>query len=124
MRRAIDLIHYVVMDGIWNDGSPVVEDEGQTLNEVLRNLDSLIEMTRLTLTLVDKDSLNRAFEFVVDRTENFTDSAYTSHEHRENIILLCERIKIQLEQLMRTASGLVSSRKLSGDSPCNNLLKK
>jgi hypothetical protein len=79
-----------------------------TLNEVLRNLDSLIEMTRLTVTSADKDSLNRAYELVADRIEDFTDSPYTSHEHRQNIILLCERIKIQLEQLVRTASGLVS----------------
>lgn len=137
MRRAIDLIHYVVKNGVWegggntyasngagggcnatsgcasNDGgcgsaNVVVNDEGQTLSEVLRNLDSLVEMTRLTLTLADKDSLNRAVDFVVDRTQDFTDSAYTSHEHRENIILLRERIKIQLEQLVRIASGLVS----------------
>lgn len=110
MRRAIDLIHYVVQDGIWNDGSPAVKDEGQTLSEALRNLDSLIEMTRLTLTLADKGGLNRAFELLVERTEDVTDCPYTSHEHRENIILLCERIKIQLEQLVRIASTWVSFR--------------
>lgn len=142
MRRAIDLIHYVVKDGVWEGGggsgayasngaaggcnaggcapsgdcggggpanAVVCKDEGQTLSEVLRNLDSLVEMTRLTLTLADKDSLNRAVDFVVDRTQDFTDSAYTSHERRENIILLRERIKIQLEQLVRIAAGLVSA---------------
>lgn len=110
MRRAIDLIHYVVKDGVWEGGGATIKDEGQTLSEVLRNLDSLIEMTRLTLTLADKDSLNRAVDMVIDRTQDFTDSAYTTHEHRENIILLCERIKIQLEQLVRIASGLVSAK--------------
>ena len=91
-----------------NGGCPNVLDEGLALNEALRNLDSLIEMTRLTLTLADKTSLNRAIELVIDRTESITDSAYTSHERRENILLLCERIKIQLEQLVRIASGWVS----------------
>lgn len=112
MRRAIDLIHYVVKDGVWEGGGSSIKDEGQTLSEVLRNLDSLIEMTRLTLTLADKDSLNKAVDMVIDRTQDFTDSAYTTHEHRENIILLCERIRIQLEQLVRIASGLVSQLKV------------
>ncbi|XKL59885.1 hypothetical protein PGB90_000901 [Kerria lacca] len=118
MRRAIDLIHYVVKDGVFEGGGNTVKDEGQTLNEVLRNLDSFIETTRLTLTLADKDSLNRAVDIVIDRTQDFTDSAYTSHEHRENIILLCERIKIQLEQLVRIASGL---DQCEGSSPTHEM---
>ncbi|XP_065216469.1 alpha-catulin isoform X2 [Planococcus citri] len=118
MRRAIDLIHYVVKDGVWEGGGATIKDEGQTLSEVLRNLDSLIEMTRLTLTLADKDSLNRAVDMVIDRTQDFTDSAYTTHEHRENIILLCERIKIQLEQLVRIASGL---DQCEGSSPTHEM---
>ncbi|XP_018903579.1 alpha-catulin isoform X2 [Bemisia tabaci] len=107
MRRAMDLIHYVVKDGIWEGGGSFTdqENEGQTLAATLRHLDTLIEMTSLTLALGEKESLNHALDTIVERTQDFTDSAYTSHNHRENIIVLCERVKTQLEQLIRV--GLV-----------------
>ena len=38
--------------------------------------------------------------------QDFTDSAYTSHDHRENILLLCDRVRLQLNQLLR--AGLTS----------------
>jgi len=41
-------------------------------------------------------------------SQDFTDSAYTSHEHRENILLLADRIRLQLNQLLRVAVSLVS----------------
>lgn len=37
---------------------------------------------------------------VLERTQDFTDSAYTSHEHRENILLLSDRVKTELEHLL------------------------
>ncbi|GIY53777.1 alpha-catulin [Caerostris extrusa] len=35
-----------------------------------------------------------------------TDSAYTSHEHRERILLLCDRLKMELHQLLRVGVQL------------------
>lgn len=44
-----------------------------------------------------------ALDKVIEKTQDFTDSAYTTHEHRENILLLCDRAKLELNQLLRFA---------------------
>lgn len=48
-------------------------------------------------------------ESVVERSQDFTDSAYTSHEHRERILLLCDRLRMELHKLLRVGSQLVST---------------
>ncbi|XP_055705579.1 alpha-catulin isoform X1 [Phlebotomus papatasi] len=50
-----------------------------------------------------RDQLLAALDKVVEKTQDFTDSAYTTHEHRENILLLCDRAKLELNQLLRIA---------------------
>lgn len=86
-------------------------DASRTVVGALRHFESLVELTRLT-TLGGqgpggggggRERLAAALEQVVERTQDFTDSAYTSHEHRENILLLCERAKLELNQLLRAA---------------------
>lgn len=37
---------------------------------------------------------------VLEHTEDFTDSAYTSHENRERILELSKQSKVELEQLV------------------------
>ena len=59
-----------------------------------------------------RERLQSALDAVVQRTQDFTDSAYTSHEHREKILLLCDRAKLELNQLLRIGVCLVSN--------CNN----
>lgn len=118
MRRAMDLIHYVVKDGVCDGGgggggtgSESVEDwdVGRTVSAALRHFENLVEMTKMTLlTPTTKDSLTSAVDTIVERTQDFTDSAYTSHEHRENILLLCDRVKLELNQLLRVGINLVS----------------
>ena len=49
-----------------------------------------------------------ALETVIERTQDFTDSAYTTHEHRENILLLCDRAKLELNALFRIGNNMVS----------------
>lgn len=44
---------------------------------------------------------------LVERTHDFTDSAYTSHEHRQRILMLAERIAYELERLVAVAVSLV-----------------
>lgn len=58
------------------------------------------------LNPVSNEILLLAMEKVVEKTEDFTDSAYTSHETRENILLLCERCKLELNQCIRIAMSL------------------
>lgn len=42
----------------------------------------------------------------MEKTQDFTDSAYTTHEHRENILLLCDRVKLELNQCLRMAINM------------------
>ena len=37
----------------------------------------------------------------MERTQDFTDSAYTSHDHRQGIILLSDRARLEMAQLCR-----------------------
>ena len=41
--------------------------------------------------------------------QDFTDSAYTSHDHRQNIILLAERARLEMAGLVRLPGVSVSS---------------
>lgn len=45
---------------------------------------------------------------LIERVQEFTDCAYTSHEHRETILLLLNCIKLQLAKLVRLLHKLVS----------------
>jgi hypothetical protein len=105
----MDLIHFVVKDGVCEGDMTEDWDASKTVSVAIRQFESLIEMTRLTfVTPPTKESLTSALDTILERTQDFTDSAYTSHEHRENILLLCDRVKLQLNQLLRVGVSLVS----------------
>jgi hypothetical protein len=53
-----------------------------------------------------REKLISALDKVCERIQDFTDSAYTTHDHRENILLLCDRAKLELNQLLRTAVNM------------------
>lgn len=53
-----------------------------------------------------RDKLLAALDKVCERTQDFTDSAYTSHEYRENILLLCDRAKLEINHLLRMAVSM------------------
>lgn len=70
---------------------------------------NLVEIGGMTLCgAVFRERLLSAFTVVVDQTQDFTDSAYTSHENREKILLICDRLKMELDQLLRIGAYLVS----------------
>ncbi|KAF2366611.1 Vinculin/alpha-catenin [Trinorchestia longiramus] len=54
-----------------------------------------------------------AVDTISEWSQDFTDSAYTSHEHRENILLLADRIRLQLNQLLRVGVSLEQKEALS-----------
>ena len=135
MRRAMDLIHYVVKDGVMESAAALaggcagvtgaatddIDLDGiRTAHGALRQLTDLGEMTRLTLLRPtgSKDRLARTVDAIVERAHDFTDSAYTSHEHRETILLLCERARVQLNQLMRAAATM---ERLDAASPSEDM---
>lgn len=53
-----------------------------------------------------REELQTALDKVIEKTQDFTDSAYTTHEHRENILLLCDRLKLELNQCLRMAVNM------------------
>lgn len=53
-----------------------------------------------------REELMAALDKVVEKTQDFTDSAYTTHEHRENILLLCDRARLELNQCLRIAVNM------------------
>ncbi|CAG5108924.1 Similar to Ctnnal1: Alpha-catulin (Mus musculus) [Cotesia congregata] len=117
MRRAMDLIHYVVKDGVLdcnesqsysNAQSPQQQDwDSSTVSSALKNFERMVETTRMTLNLPEcRETLTSTIDTVVERTQDFTDSAYTSHEHRENILLLCDRVKLELNSLLRVGNSM------------------
>lgn len=129
MRRAMDLIHYVVKDGVLDSGGGLDDsggddgedwDASKTVIAAMRHFESTAEMTRLTLlTPATRETLSNAVDTIVERTQDFTDSAYTSHEHRENILLLCDRVKVEHNQLMRLGVSLVCEIKNTNIRYCN-----
>ena len=44
---------------------------------------------------------------MIETAQDFTDSAYTSHENRERILILCERVRQELTILLRIGASLV-----------------
>uniref|UniRef100_A0A146M499 Alpha-catulin n=2 Tax=Lygus hesperus TaxID=30085 RepID=A0A146M499_LYGHE len=119
MRRAMDLIHFVVKDGVF-EGEIVDDwDSGKTVHSAIKQFESLVEMSRLTfVTPQTKESLSSALETIVERTQDFTDSAYTRHEHRENILVLCDKVRMELCKLQRIGITLDQTE---GYSPTEEL---
>lgn len=53
-----------------------------------------------------REEMHYALNKCVEKTQDFTDSAYTTHEHRENILLLCDRMRLELNQCLRMAVNM------------------
>ncbi|ENN72461.1 hypothetical protein YQE_10803, partial [Dendroctonus ponderosae] len=108
MRRAMDLIHYVVKDGVLNNSESglhsqreELENDRGTAYACMRHLQKLLEHSKATMDASCQDTLPSALEAVLERTQDFTDSAYTSHEHREAILEASERLKAELDHLLQ-----------------------
>lgn len=61
-----------------------------------------VEGLRDSLFCVSCEALLAQLEALVEKTEDFTDSAYTSHEQRETIIQLCQATRCETRQLINT----------------------
>ncbi|XP_035701561.1 alpha-catulin isoform X3 [Folsomia candida] len=121
MRRAMDLIHYVVKDGVLDSAAALVShpssssaqpsripkqddwEGNHSLSYSLQRFLDQVEVSRMTMLGPQSQSrtqLPATIEHIMERIQDFTDSAYTAHEHRENILLLCDRVRLQLNQLL------------------------
>ena len=69
-----------------------------------------------------KEQLTRQLDTIVERTQDFTDSAYTSHDRRQHIIVLCERAKMDLMHLLRAMGGSSGSSSDASGGPSAPML--
>nr|CAH7765804.1 unnamed protein product [Callosobruchus chinensis] len=111
MRRAMDLVHYVVKDGVLSNGDgaapPETESDRGTAYACMRRLMVVLEHTKMAMDPSCQDTLPAALEAVLERTQDFTDSAYTSHEHREAILESSERLKSEMDHLLGLYANIV-----------------
>ncbi|CAE1327556.1 Alpha-catulin [Acanthosepion pharaonis] len=97
-----------------------LEKAQPTASRVLKDFDDLCELTRITLVeLSTQDKLNSALELIVETSQDFTDSAYTSHENRERILDLCDQLRAQLVNLINVGTNLSKNRHLVDGNSCH-----
>lgn len=68
-----------------------------------------IEALRENPYFESKENLSAALEVILERVEDFTDSAYTSHEHRERILELSTQARTELQQFISVWMQAVST---------------
>ncbi|XP_075068994.1 alpha-catulin isoform X1 [Mixophyes fleayi] len=66
----------------------------------IKEFKSKVEGLRDNLYFLSKENVSTMLEVILEHTEDFTDSAYTSHENRERILELSNQAKTELEQLV------------------------
>ena len=68
----------------------------------------MVEVVRVTLVGTNTESrLVTTLESLIEATQDFTDSAYTTHDHRQQILMICEQLRHQLGVVMRIGASLV-----------------
>ncbi|XP_067112227.1 alpha-catulin [Osmerus mordax] len=97
MRCALEQVIDIVTDARSSTEAKVLS---VSINNGIKNFKSNVEGLREALTSLPPQSLLGQLEQVVERTEDFTDSAYTSHEHRQGILQLCQLTRDDTLQLM------------------------
>uniref|UniRef100_A0A8C5PWI7 Alpha-catulin n=1 Tax=Leptobrachium leishanense TaxID=445787 RepID=A0A8C5PWI7_9ANUR len=97
MRLALEQVIEIVTDSRPNGE---VEITTVSIYTGIREFKSKVEGLRENLYFLSKENLSTLLEVIVEHTEDFTDSAYTSHENRERILELCNQAKTELEQLV------------------------
>ena len=90
--------------------------DSETTSTVLRAIkyfQDSVEIMRMSIISDSyKEQLTYCLDSIIERTQDFTDSAYTTHEHRQNIIILCERAKIELSYVLSSIYNPIQSNNL------------
>lgn len=73
-------------------------------NDMNRN--EVVNIDTSILSPQVREDLMVTLDKFLEKTQDFTDSAYTTHEHRENILLLNDRIRLELNQSLRMAVNM------------------
>uniref|UniRef100_A0A671R3P2 Alpha-catulin n=1 Tax=Sinocyclocheilus anshuiensis TaxID=1608454 RepID=A0A671R3P2_9TELE len=80
-----------------------------------------VEGLRDSLYCVSCEAVAAQLEALVEKTEDFTDSAYTSHEQRETIIQLCQITRQETKQLISTWRHATDEVELSILKTCQSV---
>lgn len=67
----------------------------------IKDFKSSVECLRENLYSLSPQSMGSQLDALVERTEDFTDSAYTSHEQRQTILGLCQLARQDAQQLLQ-----------------------
>ncbi|XP_022111474.1 alpha-catulin-like isoform X2 [Acanthaster planci] len=106
MRRALSLIDDVINDGYAQPVQNGIASPRNT-NNALQELMDLVETAKVTQAdRSTRDKMQCVLDTVIDTTQDFTDSAYTSHEHRERILTLRDRARTDLRTLAGVGTAL------------------
>ncbi|XP_044859700.1 alpha-catulin isoform X2 [Mauremys mutica] len=97
MRLALEQVIEIV-----TDSRPSRENEMAAISiyTSIKEFKNKVEGLRENLYFLSKENLSTMLELILEHTEDFTDSAYTSHEHRERILEQSKQAKTELEQLV------------------------
>uniref|UniRef100_A0A671UKL1 Alpha-catulin n=1 Tax=Sparus aurata TaxID=8175 RepID=A0A671UKL1_SPAAU len=71
-----------------------------SIHDGIRDFKCSVECLRENLHALSPQSVGSQLEALVERTEDFTDSAYTSHEQRQAILGLCQLARQDTQQLV------------------------
>ncbi|XP_072180735.1 alpha-catulin-like isoform X1 [Diadema setosum] len=102
MRKALASVDDIISDRYDNKrlsshSSPNGITSWPNMHSIMQELHDLVETSKVTLAdEPTRAKMRLAMDLLTDTTQDFTDSAYTSHEHRERILTLCERAKTNL----------------------------
>ncbi|CAH2283883.1 Alpha-catulin [Pelobates cultripes] len=97
MRLALEQVIEIVTDSRPNGEAEIAP---VSIYTGIREFKSKVEGLRENLYYLSKENVSTLLEVILEHTEDFTDSAYTSHENRERILELCNQAKTELEQLV------------------------
>uniref|UniRef100_A0A803VQ36 Alpha-catulin n=2 Tax=Ficedula albicollis TaxID=59894 RepID=A0A803VQ36_FICAL len=97
MRLALEQVIEIVTDSRPNGENEVAPI---SIYSGIKEFKNKVEGLRENLYFLSKENLSTMLEVILEHTEDFTDSAYTSHEHREHILELSKQAKMELEQLV------------------------
>ncbi|CAO2580870.1 CTNNAL1 [Lemmus lemmus] len=97
MRVALDKVIEIVTECKPNGET---DSSSVSLFTGIKELKLNIEALRENLYFESKENLSAALEVILERVEDFTDSAYTSHEHRERILELSAQAKAEMQQFV------------------------
>ncbi|XP_050020215.1 alpha-catulin isoform X2 [Alexandromys fortis] len=106
MRAALDKVIDIVTECRPNGET---DSSSASLFTVIKELKLNIEALRENLYFESKENLCTELEVILERVEDFTDSAYTSHEHRERILELSAQARAEMQQFVSQSTKTKSA---------------